>query len=153
MIKFILAAALSIALTTTAMADRLVTHNGSLMSVTQDRVGIVRIIYLDPRQSLKEIGLHPGILLIQGTWVAPGRFEGIANVFACGLSWPYSVQGGIAPDGMTLLLEGPAPIIGVGGWGCGLSGYSWNSDNAHLAFVPYGGRGGLNPGPSEYRLR
>jgi hypothetical protein len=115
--------------------ERLVTHNDSLMAVTQDNAGFVRIIYRDPRPSLQAIGIFPGVLLIQGRWVAPNKFVGFANVFACGQSWPYQVQGGIAPDGV-LLLEGPAPIITVG-WGCGLSGYTWDSGNAHLAFLPY----------------
>ena len=126
-------------LSTTVMADNLVTHNGSLMNVSQDQFGIVRIVYVDPRPGLQDIGIFPGVLLIQGRWVAPNHFEGAANVFACGQSWPYQVQGGIGPDHV-LLLEGPAPVIGATwGWGCGLLGYIWNTPNAHLAFVPYVG--------------
>jgi hypothetical protein len=84
----------------------------------------------------------------RGRRVDPAHFQGFANVYACGLSWPYEVQGGVAPDGVTLLLEGAAPLINVGwaGLACGVTGYTWQTENAHLTFAPYGGYGSLVKG-------
>jgi hypothetical protein len=54
--------ALALALATTARADDLWLHNGSLMGVGPDRT----VVYLEPRPGVIAAGVTPGTVLFQG---------------------------------------------------------------------------------------
>ena len=57
-------------------------HNDSLMTITTDPTGYVRITYSVPRPAMAAIGVRPGMQLIEGRWIAPNQFDGTAVVFA-----------------------------------------------------------------------
>jgi hypothetical protein len=114
-------------------AERLVTHNGSLMTVTMAPEGVVTINYLNPRPSLRAIGITPGTLLVQGRWDDYTKtFHGVAHVYGeCG-AVPYAVTGGIDPN-QSLVLTGPVPIRFEGS--CVPFAFEWNH-NSRLQFDP-----------------
>jgi hypothetical protein len=111
-------------------------HNDSLMTITTDPTGWVRITYSVPRPAMAAIGVQPGMQLIEGRWIAPNQFDGTAVVFAprCATVFPYRVTGGIGPDG-ALHLFGPAPVISPY---CTIWSYA-PTGNSDLAFWPYQG--------------
>jgi hypothetical protein len=117
----------------TAAAERLVTHNGSIMTVTMEPDGIVTINYLNPKPSLRAIGITPGTLLVHGRWDHGTRtFHGVAHVYGeCG-AVPYAVTGGIDPN-ESLVLTGPVPQRFEGS--CVPFAYVWNH-NSRLQFDP-----------------
>jgi hypothetical protein len=117
----------------TATAERLVTHNGSIMTVTMAPEGIVTIHYLNPKPSLRAIGITPGTLLVHGRWDHGTRtFHGIAHVYGECSAVPYAVTGGIDPNG-SLVLTGPVPQRFEGS--CVPFAYVWNH-NSRLQFDP-----------------
>ena len=71
---------------------KLVTHNGSLMVITNPRSGGMIIQYQDPRPDLFGL-VVPGTLLVEGAWRGK-TFFGTAFVFSrwCG-AIPYAVSG------------------------------------------------------------
>lgn len=140
MFKAVLAAVASAMLAASALAQpaqpalRIAVHNNSLMNVTTDPAGVVRITYNAPRPAMASIGVTPGMQLIEGRWIAPNQFAGTAVVFApwCGTVFPYQVTGGMGPDN-ALHLFGPAPEISP--W-CTVAAYVING-NSDLVFWPY----------------
>jgi hypothetical protein len=106
-------------------------HNGSLMAVYVLGPKI-EIRYEQPRQGLADIGVTPGTVLVQATWVTPQKIEGIAFIFpAWGCPpFPYPVAGSVDRYSV-LTLSGAAPQLD---YGCRVVGYNWNSQHAYLRF-------------------
>jgi hypothetical protein len=125
--------ALTAAPTMAQMPGALVTHNGSLMSVTPLGNNAVQISYVDPRPGLQAIGVLPGTVLIRGHWSGP-LLNATAVVYAgeCG-AIPYPVSGSTLPNGV-LKLVGPAPVIDP--YSCAVLTTAW-TENSTLFFVPY----------------
>ncbi len=88
-------------------------HNGSLVSVLSLPNGGMQIQYIQPRVGLLEVGVRPGMILLQGRWSGPppGLLTGTAFVFTgiCPPT-PYRVEGSMTPDG-SLVLTGLAPVV------------------------------------------
>jgi hypothetical protein len=126
-----IAIALLIAISTSAHAaapePRIVTHNGSVMTL-QVLGDDIEIRYLVPRPGL---GVAPNTLLLSGRWNGP-VLNATAVVFAgpCG-AFPYAVTGGIDGFG-NLVLEGPSPVIDL--IFCQQIGLNWNG-NSYLMFT------------------
>jgi hypothetical protein len=82
-------------------------HNGSLVSVLSLPKGGMQIQYIQPRVGLLEVGVRPGMILLQGRWSGPppGLLTGTAFVFTgiCPPT-PYRVEGS------TTVLTGLAPV-------------------------------------------
>ena len=110
--------------------SHLVSHNGSLMTLTVNPDSSVQIAYAQPKPELVAVGVRPGTVLVHGRWSADRRFVGTAYVFYCG-ALPYAVSGGV-DEGGALMLEGPAPRV----WArtCTVADYSW-TPNSYLRFV------------------
>jgi hypothetical protein len=119
-----------------AAFTRAAVHNNSLMAITSDPTGFVRITYNVPRPGMAAIGVQPGTQLVGGYWIGPNQFSGTAIVFAprCATVFPYHVEGGVGPDG-ALHLFGPAPIISPY---CTIWSYA-PTGNSDLVFWPYQG--------------
>ena len=112
----------------------MLSHNGSLMRITEVAPGVVEIRYEQPRPSLWHLGVQPGTLLLTGTW-RDGRLVATAYVFAVCGPLPYQVVGTVDPRGV-LTLTGPAPVpIGPPWAPCANVGLFWNG-NSSLAFFP-----------------
>jgi hypothetical protein len=109
-------------------------HNQSLMAIETRPNHVVRIVYAQPRPSIAAIGVTPGTVLVEGRWVNPVQFDGLAMVFSeiCGRSFSYPVRGGTTPDNV-LILSGAAPVISP--W-CQPVGFTWLSPNSSLVFSP-----------------
>jgi hypothetical protein len=114
-----------------AAAERLVTHNGSIMTVLMAPDRVVTIRYLEPKPSLRAIGITPGTVLVHGRWDDATRtFQGVAHVYGeCG-AVRYRVVGGIDPN-QSLVLTGPVPLRFEGS--CVPFTYVWNH-NSRLQF-------------------
>ena len=106
----------------------LVTHNGSLMTLTVWPDKSIVIAYAEPKPSLIPYGVRPGTLLIRGQWRDNQTFVGVAHVFYCG-KLPYQVTGRVE-DG-ALVMEGLAPRVWPGS--CVIADYVW-THNSYLRF-------------------
>ncbi len=117
------------------MGDHQCTHNGSLMSLRIDE-DVWEIAYLEPRTSLKKLGIrgasgnHAGSTLVHGS-VSNGVFIGVSHLFSasCG-AISYDVSGEAVSDGR-MILQGPPPIRNDA---CEITGYNPDSSNARLVF-------------------
>jgi hypothetical protein len=116
---------------TPAVTERLVMHNGSIMTVSMAPDRVVTIRYLEPKPSLRALGIIPGTVLVYGRWDDATRtFRGVAHVFGeCG-AVPYQVFGGVDPN-ESLVLTGPVPQRFEGS--CVPFAYVWNH-NSRLQF-------------------
>jgi hypothetical protein len=87
-------------------------HNGSRMEVTMCDNGIW-IHYDNPRQGMRNQGVQPGELLVDGTWAGQNGISGTARVFkrGCGAA-TYPVSGSV--QGNRIVLVGQAPVRGNG---------------------------------------
>jgi hypothetical protein len=94
-------------------------HNGSRMEVMMCDDGIT-ISYDRPRQGMRNQGVRPGDLLLEGTWAGQDGINGTARVFKqqCGAA-TYPVSGNIVGNRITLY--GQAPVRG--GNGCAVTRY------------------------------
>lgn len=123
MTRLLLTTALALVLATSARAEDLWTHNGSLMGVGQDRT----VFYVEPRPGLPA---DPGAVLFQGD---ADNVNGTAFGFSPGCPpTPYRVKI-VRPGPDTLVLEGPAPIIDA--VSCRVLELTWATPSARLLFV------------------
>ncbi len=117
------------------MGDFRCTHNGSLMSLRIDDA-VWEISYLEPRQSLKDHGVHgasgglSGSTLVHGS-VTDGFLIGVSHLFSsrCG-AISYNVSGDAVSDGR-MILRGLPPVRDSA---CEVTGYDPQSANAVLTF-------------------
>jgi hypothetical protein len=100
-------------------ATDLYDHNGSRMEIIMCDEGI-SISYDRPRQGMRNQGVRPGDLLVEGTWTGQNGINATARVFKrqCGAA-TYPVRGSIVGNRITLY--GEAPVRG--GNGCAVTRY------------------------------
>ena len=91
-----------------------------------------RLHYIEPRKAVKDQGVKPNCLLIDGE-VTAGRFVGKARIFRerCG-EYAYDVVGDYSDDLQRFELKGPSPVPLEN---CRVSRLEPNSGNALLVFA------------------
>lgn len=114
-VAYLMIILLSMVLVSPAHSQFYSDHNGSDMALIKLPPLSIRIEYVRPKPELVAIGVRPGTMLIEGSWLPnrPNYFSGMARLFDpyCGMRvLPYPVTGGIE-HGSILVLRGLAPIL------------------------------------------
>jgi hypothetical protein len=111
-------------------------HNTSIVAPVFGDDGILLIRYVDPREGLSRIGIHPGTLLLRSR--AVGEKDYILHATAYSFKadckpLPYAVIGQINEQSTKMVFVGAAPVRKQNG--CDLDHLDREVPGAHLLFT------------------